>query len=1420
MPATALIELALHAGARLGCGRVEELLIEIPLILNEHDAARLKLIVGAPDNTGCRSLRLCAQPEDAAPDQPWICHARGMLQPATGEVTTDATVWPGPGATPISLYGFYSQLADAGYQYGPAFNGLRHLWRDGATSYAEAALDDDLQDQVSGYGVHPALLDAALHAILLDGQADPGQIRLPFSCNGITLSATGATRLRARITPTGPDTVSLEAVDSAGQPVLHVRSLTLRPISRHDAANPASSGNPLYLLNWRLAPNVGSGPGPAAANLDIQTVHDLSDLTAVRDGRLPDVLILSCVDVQGDGTETVRAPVCHVLSVLQEWLGDNRFDNTRLVVLTRGAVAAASADIPDLAQAGIWGLVRSAQSEYPDRITLLDTDPATPVMAETDAITATAIGMGEAQLAHRDGTLLIPQLAHVTGTYLVPPEDTVAWRIDSRGTGIFDDVGIVANPRLSEPLEPGQIRIAIRAAGMNFHDVAVALGLIEGQEAMGSEAAGVVLECAPDVTTPSVGDSVMGIVSAGFAPQAVVDHQMVTMIPASWSFVQAAATPVAFATAYHGLVDLADLHAGESVLIHTATGGVGMAAVQLARHLGAEVFATASRGKWDTLRSLGLDDEHVADSRDLQFLDTFRAVTNGRGIDVVLNSLTGESVDASLQLLASGGRFLEIGKTDLRDPETIETAHPGVSYHAFSMTSVVPARIQQILEKITALFTRGMLSPLPVRTWDLRRAPEALRFMAQARHIGKIVLTMPTPIDPGGTVLITGGTGTLGGLIARHLTSSCGARSLMLASRQGMAAQGAESLREELRELGARVEIVACDISDRDAVAEVLDQIPAEHRLTGIVHAAAVLDDGVITGLSAEGVSTVFGPKVDGALHLHELTRNLDLSFFVLFSSVAGVVGTAGQGNYAAANSVLDAVAHHRNTHGLSCTSLAWGLWQQKSQWTTALTGTDHIRLRRAGLLPIPTSQALAMFDESLTTPQAALSAITVDPQLTTTDAPPVLRGLARVAQRTATNTDTAGVAGKLATLTQAEGEQFLQDMVCSHAATVLGHPTPGAVHPQRAFKDQGFTSLTAVELRNLLANVVGARLPATLIFDHADPSRLAQYLWKRVLKVSARQHHTPATQPGIDADRIAIIGMGCRYPGGVHNPDDLWHLVRSGVDAIGGLPDNRGWNLNDLYDPDREAVGHSYVRHGGFLDAAEQFDAGFFGISLYEALAMDPQQRQLLETTWETLEDAGIDPTSLRGSRTGVIVGVPDDGYGPRSSQVPAEIAGLALTGTTLSVASGRIAYALGLEGPAVSVDTACSSSLVALHWACQSLRLSEADLVVCGGATIVANPFVFLELSRLQGLSISGRCKAFSALADGIGIAEGVGLLALERLSDAQRNGHPVLAVIRGSAVNQDGASNGLTAPNGPSQERVIRQALANAYLSASDV
>ncbi|WP_344295700.1 SDR family NAD(P)-dependent oxidoreductase, partial [Streptomyces synnematoformans] len=903
LPGTAMVELTLHAAEHVGCDHVEELTLSAPLLLPATGAVHLQVTVGPPDDDGRRSLGIHARPAADADDAPWTPHAEGLLSrtPRATPARPDLS-WPPPAdaAAPVDLSDGYLRLGARGYDYGPVFQGLRRLWHGdsdgsvGDVTFAEVALPDEATADAERAGVHPALLDAVLHAVLLGAQSD--RTLLPFSWSGVRLHATHATALRVRVTRIGEDAVALDLTDPAGAPVLTVDRLSLRPVDAERLRGAAAGGrrDGLYRVEWKpLAHD--------AAPADHLDIADLSDLAALP-APAPEFAVLRRPPAAADGA-SVRASLARALELVQGWLGDERFDGSRLVFVTGGAVAVEPGDrVTDLAGAALWGLLRSAESEFPGRFVAvdLDDDPASA------AALPAALATGEPQLALRAGRLTVPRLVRHT----------------------------------PDP--------------------------------------------APDT-------------------------------------------------------------------------------------------------------------------------------------------------DAS-------------------------------------------------------------------------------------------------PFGPDGTVLITGGTGTLGALLARHLVTHRGVRHLHLVSRRGPRATHADALRAELAALGATVTVTACDLTDPDAARELIDAVSATRPLTAVVHAAGVLDDALITNLTADHLHAVLAPKVDAALHLHRATAHLpDPPALVLFSSTTASLGTPGQANYAAANAFLDALAHHLPR----TRTLAWGLWAEASGMTRHLGDAELRRMARNGVAPLDTDHALALFDAATTAP--ALRA--EPPHLVAArlhlsafadragPVPAVLRDLVRPPARrsAAAPAEEGTVASRWAELPAAEREREALLLVREQAAAVLGHDSSAPIEPGQTFKSLGFDSLTAVQLRNRLADAVGRRLPTTLAFDYPTPDALTAFLLgEDAPGTGSRRRAESGGAADTADDPVVIVGMACRYPGGVASPEELWALVTEGREGLGAFPTDRGWDLDGLFHPDPDRPGTSHTRAGNFLYEAGDFDPDLFGISPREALAMDPQQRLLLETSWE----------------------------------------------------------------------------------------------------------------------------------------------------------------------------------------------------------
>ncbi|MEU1014589.1 SDR family NAD(P)-dependent oxidoreductase [Streptomyces sp. NPDC005898] len=1117
VPGAVLAELAWRVAREAGCGRVAELVLASPLVVPGRTAIELRVVARAADGSGRRPFTLHARPS-TAPAPAWQPVATGVLAAADGSAAPVPPVtWPPSGAEPLPLHheGDYARLATRGLAYGPAFRGLRALWRTADGICAELEPPASIASQTALFGLHPALLDAALHPIELFGLASgataPGghgpAVRVPFTWRDMTHHAPPSTpRLRVRLTALRADEVGLELSDTDGHPVLSVGGLALRSPST------AADDSRLRRLTWTAVgrhpgSEAGEQPGdteqpgryalivPGAAptrkpqealpTLDAERCADVAELVRRAPGEVPDTVVIPCPTGAMDQVREVSADV---LAVIQEILAAPALARCGIALVTRGAVTTAADDpAVDVAAAAVWGLARCAQREEPGRVRLIDVDAS----EESAQRLAGAIRSGLPEIALRNGETRTPELTPTSGRLLDAPSGDGTWRLDFVGRGTPDDLALVAWPEAEAPLGKGQVRVALHTAGVNFRDVLLTLGVVEpgagvpeAGERQSVEGAGVVVEVGPEAGRLRPGDRVMGLFD-GIGPVSVTDERLLAPVPAHWSFAEAAAVPVAFLTAYYGLVELGRLRAGERVLVHTATGAVGFAARQLARHAGADVFATAGPAKWPVLREAGLAPDRIASSRDDAFEAAFRATTGGAGMDVVLNSLAGPLTDASLRLLAPGGRFLEMGKTDPRDPEEVATAHGGAAYTVFDIRQAGPDGIQRMLAALLPLFADGTLTPPPLTLRHVRDAPAAYRYVAEARHIGKVVLTV-RDFDTDRAVLISGGLGTLGTLVARHLVTRHGVRDLVLIGRRGEATPGSAELAAELRGFGAFVTVAACDAGDREALATLLDELSGRGiRIGSVVHAAGTTRDAAIGSLTPAALAEVLRAKAVAAVHLHELTADLGLSSFVLFSSVAGVTGSAGQGNYAAANAFLDALAEHRHARSLPARSIAWGLWEPASGITGRLRPEDHERLARQGILALSADRGLALFDEAMATaaPVVVAARLTTPPPTARPDTP-----------APAHTTAAANGAGTAAPPAAASGGSLL-DLVLAEAALVLGHDSPEAVAPDALFPQLGFDSLGAVELRNRIVAATGVPLLSTLIYDFPSPKALAGHL-------------------------------------------------------------------------------------------------------------------------------------------------------------------------------------------------------------------------------------------------------------------------------------------------------------------------------------
>jgi len=1083
-----------------------------------------------------------------------------------------------------------------------------------------------------------------------------------------------------------------------------------------------------------------------------------------------------------------------------------------------------------IAGAPLWGFGKVMATEEPNlQPRLIDLDPGPAATAAADLLDEVLFGDAETHVAYRGGRRYVARLVRrgARGGRLELPEGT-DWVIGPEDPEAGLDT-LVFKPQAARSLEPGEVRIAVEAMGLNFADVLLSIGAVPYDLEVGREVCGRVLETAPDVESLSVGELVVAIGFGGFSPEMVTRADMSAPAPDGFGALALATMPTCFVTAELAL-GLAGLADGERVLVHAGTGGVGLAAIQLARLAGAEVFATASGPKQPYLRSLGV--AHVYDSRRTDFGEEILSATGGEGVHVVLNSLTGEGfIEAGLSCLGPGGRFVEIGKRDVRSEDEMSASRPDVAYSILDLDAlkrVDPATPGSSLSRIMDRLSAGDLAPLPRTVWPLAEIRSAMEAMGAARHVGKNVFRMP-PLGRDGlradrTYLVTGGLGGIGCEVARWLVES-GARTIVLNGRRDPDPATYGVIRE-LRDSGADVRVELADMTDPAAIDGMLERIgEALSPLGGVIHSVGVLSDGVIENQNWDRFEQVLWPKVLGAWHLHQATKAADLDMFVLFSSVTGVLGNSGQANHAAANAFLDQLAAHRRALGLPGQAIAWGAWSGIGEAEEHRERIEK-QLAYSGAGWITPQQGIGAFDWLVRQDATASCVTTVDWAVVASELekpPPfleeVLAATSDRGRRRDPSAPSAGLLSRLLNAPAADQQGLLAAFVRQELKTVMRLASPPS--PTISFFDLGMDSLMAVELRNRLNRALAGEYTVsnTAVFDYPDATSLAGHLVKEFGGLAAP---APALDLGAmparprtrrQDERIAVVGMACRFPG-APDIDAFWRRLEEGADAVTeGRSDSGAWK-GVLGDPEAD---DPTLRRGAFVEGIDLFDSRFFRIAPIEARDMDPQQRMLLETSWHALEDAGIDADQLMGSRTGVYAGV---GGGEYRDLIASRGQYYSYAGTNVAVSVGRVAYALGLQGPAMPLDMACASSLAAVHQAVAALQRDEVDMALVGGVNATLSPNVSGYLKDMGLLSTSGRCRAFDAAADGYVRGEGCGMLVLKRLSDAEFDGDRIWGVVLGSAVNQNGVSAGLMAPNGPAQERVMEEALARAGVDPSDV
>ncbi|PSB34990.1 type I polyketide synthase [Chlorogloea sp. CCALA 695] len=1153
LPGAAYIEMALAAASQVlkNQVRLEKVDIQRALILAaKPQLVQLILSKEAADYSfAIYSL-------DKTDTENWTLHTSGKIV-VTQDIPKQVNIAElrSKFTSEIAVETHYLQCQERGIAYGLTFRAIKQLWKK-----AEAALGlICLEEELATYQIHPVLLDACFQVIF--ATLPEGKTYLPGGFASLRVYSHPGKNVWSYV-KLRPNHDLQEIIadvylyDEVGNLVVEINGLVSKQASRKALLKKTESWQDwLYTVEWQIqerqkidtcekcdrtwlifADNSGLGqelatlltaqnqeyilvfPGkeykrnsqhfqinPTNSNHSQQLLEDLGE----KKHKLSNVIHLWSLDsIYNELTiadlEAATNLGCSSTLHLVQALTAKCSQSLRLILVTRGANSASG-----IANSCLGGMSKVITLEHPElNCTHIDLDETAPQNEVSELFAEIWHPQNEAQIAFKAGNRTVarlvrssfsPQLKEVslTSNQLVITHrgslDNLQWQSVTRSVPSF-----------------GQVEIQVQATGLNFRDVLNALGLYPEAGALGLECAGNIVAIGEGVDNFQIGDRILAMMSGSFSQYVTVDAHLVVSIPASLSFAEAATIPGAFLTAYYGLHHLAKIQPGEKVLIHAATGGVGLAAVHLAQAMGAEIFATASPSKGYFLRSIGV--KHIMNSRTLDFADEITEITHGLGVDIVLNCLTGEFIPKSLSVLADNGRFVEIGKLGIWEATQVERIKPNAAYFIFDLLQVTqqqPDLIAAMLRQITMQFTAGKLKPLPCKIFPVEQVIDAFRYMQQAKHIGKIAIAhhhknTPTPsIRSDATYLITGGLGDLGLLVAKLLANK-GAKHLVLVGRNQPTTEVIEQLKAQFADIN--LVFAQADVAKTSQLAQVLTDIESLPPLRGIIHAAGILDDGILQQQTWERFEKVLAPKVQGAWNLHSLTRNCPLDFFIMFSSVASLLGSAGQANYAAANSFLDALAHTRNQAGSPTLSINWGAW---SGLGLAAKPELEQQLQSKGMGTINPQQGLEALEQLLFSSEfSQVGVVPIDwaqwwqknPFYSQLALPPTTP----LMQQKCEDVPPQSFLRQLENANKTTRHELIIEYVRSLVAKILGLNSPHSLDAHQGFADLGIDSLTSVELRNQLQSSLGCTLPSTLAFDYPTVAKLTDYLTEKLLQNSS----------------------------------------------------------------------------------------------------------------------------------------------------------------------------------------------------------------------------------------------------------------------------------------------------------------------------